>query len=177
MEIEIRAEIDNGTKLTNFLKKMDGVSFMGTDKEDDRYFKHGTDIDRKLVFRIRRKGGKAMLTLKGKATGKDTAWADVDLPLDDPKTLEGLFSSNNYIEVVRIQKTRSMFKKGTFEINVDKIEGLGWFVEVEGRGTEKGRAKIEKAIHVILDELGIQKEQIIERGYVPLAIERMAKKS
>ena len=70
-----------------------------------------------------------------------------------------------------------MFKKGTFEINVDKIEGLGWFVEVEGRGTEKGRAKIEKAIHAILSELGIQKEQIIERGYVPLAIERMAEKS
>lgn len=174
MEIEIRAELKNGKKLLDTLKKTKGIKFVGTYKEDDRYLKHGTDIERSLILRIRRKKDKSILTFKGKAKGKDTAWPDVDLPLSDPKTLEGLLLSNNYVDVVRIKKDRSMFKKGDFEINVDKIDNLGWFVEVEGRGNAKDRKKVETAIHALLADLGIEKGQIIEKGYVPLALERMA---
>ena len=176
MEIEIRAEVKNQKKLLSILKKTKGIKFVGIYKEDDRYFKHATDEARNLVLRIRRKGEKAMLTFKGKAVGKDTAWPDVDLPLSDPKILEKLFLSNNYVDVVRIKKERSMFKKGQFEINVDKIDHLGCFVEIEGRGNTKERKNIEESICLLLADLGVLKEQIIKKGYVPLMLEKKSQK-
>lgn len=177
MEIEIRAKLVSGKKLIDALNKTKGVKFIGTYKEDDRYFKHATDIQRNLVLRIRRKKDKAILTFKSKAKGKDTAWPDIDLSLSDPKVLEGILLSNNYVDVVRIKKDRFMFAKGNFEINVDKIDGLGWFIEIEGRGNAKERKKIETAIHDLFKDFSIEKDQIIERGYVPLMLEKAAQAS
>lgn len=173
LEIEIRAKLKNGSKLINNLKKTKGVKFVGTHKEDDRYLKHATDVERNLIIRIRRKKNKAVLTFKGRAKGADTAWPDVDIDLTDPKTLEGLLFSNNYVEVVRIKKNRSMFRKGDFEINVDKVDNLGWFVEIEGRGNEKKRKNIEAAIRVVLASFGVANDQIVTKGYVPLMLEKI----
>lgn len=172
MEIEIRAQIGNPKKITNLIKKDKNVVFVSEKAEKDIYFKHSTDTDRKLVLRIRRTKDGDMLTFKAKSKGDDTAWPDVDLPLSDAKSLEKILRGSDYKEVVTITKKRSTYKtkKEKFEINIDHIQELGWFVEIEGRGTQRERKRIEQEINDTLLLFGIDRADIVRQGYVPLAL-------
>ena len=176
MEIEIRAKIADPKKLINLLKKDKAIVFIKEKTENDIYFKHASDRARKLVLRIRRTKKADMLTFKAKSSGDDTAWPDVDLPLADAKTLEKILRGNDYVEVVRITKKRRTYSRGKFELNLDHIKELGWFIEIEGRGTQKQRAHIERELNSILLSLGINQDDIVRQGYVPLALAAREKK-
>lgn len=170
MEIEIRAQIHNIKDLAEVLKAE--AEFIEAHEENDLYLRHASDTERTLILRIRRTSKGSELTFKGKAKGCDTAWADVDLPLLNPDDLERLLLSNNYVKVVSINKHRSTFKMGCFEINLDEIDDLGDFIEIEGRGTENERNSIEEKIIEILSKLSISNSDIIRRGYVSLMLEK-----
>ncbi|OHA85640.1 MAG: hypothetical protein A2481_01190 [Candidatus Yonathbacteria bacterium RIFOXYC2_FULL_47_9] len=142
----------------------------GTKKEKDLYFKHQSDKERKLVLRIRKTSKGDILTFKAKSKGADTAWPDVDMPLTHAKTLESILRNSGYEEVVVITKNRTTFRYESLEINVDHIKELGWFVEIEARGKQSERKKLEKRLSDFLIELGINKDDIIRQGYVPLAL-------
>jgi adenylate cyclase class IV len=49
-----------------------------------------------------------------------------------------------------------------------------WSIEIEGRGEENDRLVAEEKMMDVLVSLGIQKEDIIRKGYVPLMLEKMA---
>ena len=170
MEIEIRAKIAHPKKIISLLKKDKAVSFISEKTEKDTYFKHVTDVSRKLVLRIRRTVSGDMLTFKAKSSGDDTAWPDVDMPLGDAKTLEKILRRNEYVEVVTITKKRATYTKKKFELNIDHIKELGWFIEIEGRGTQKERKHIEQELNAILLSFGIDQNDIVRQGYVPLAL-------
>jgi|GEM_PF-6506514 len=172
MEIEIRAKIDKS--LLEKLKPDPAYIFSGQETQKDTYFKHSSDAERRLVLRIREEQGGATLTFKAKAVGQDTAWPDVDLPLSKPKDLENILRSSGYVEVVTIQKTRWSFRHSELEVNIDEIKDLGWFVEIEGRGTEQKRQDIEKQIEALLKDLGISEKDVVREGYVPLMLRRQS---
>jgi len=170
MEIEIRAKLSSPTRIVKQLKNDSRVVLEGTKKEKDLYFKHQSDKERKLVLRIRKTTTGDILTFKAKSKGADTAWPDVDMPLGHAKTLETILRGSDYEEVVTITKDRTTFRCGALEINVDHIKELGWFVEIEARGKQSERKKLEKQLSDFLIELGISKDDIIRQGYVPLAL-------
>lgn len=171
MEIELRAKLKDGSKLIKALKQRRVFVFQGLKKEKDLYFKHKADHDRKLIIRIRRSGGRGLLTFKARSTGQDTAWQEVDLPLAHPQELATLLLSSGYEEVVVITKVRCTFGYKTFEVNIDRIKELGWFVEVEAKGGAKQRKILEMGIKLMLLDFGVKEKDIIYQGYVPLAIE------
>lgn len=170
MEIEIRAKLSSPTQIVKQLKNDSNVVLEGTKKEKDIYFKHESDKERKLVLRIRKTATGDILTFKAKSKGADTAWPDVDMPLSHAKALETILRGSDYEEVVTITKDRTTFRCGSLEINVDHIKELGWFIEIEARGKQSERKKLEKQLSEFLIELGISKDDIIRQGYVPLAL-------
>ncbi len=174
MEIELRARIDDKTSFIQKLKAKDGVTHKGSLFQHDEYFKHSTDKNRDLVLRIRTENDKkSILTFKAKDTsGGDTAWADVDAILDDADNLRKIFLANQYELVVDIKKNRESFEYKDYEINVDDIEGLGFFVEIEGRGNEEERDGIESSLKQILSDLDVSESDFVFKGYVPLMIEK-----
>jgi adenylate cyclase class 2 len=172
MEIEVRARIGNFAEIKKALEIK--ARFLATSDEDDLYLRHASDTGRSLVLRIRKKEDGAMLTFKGKSTGDDTAWPDVDLPLSHPDNLEQLLLASGYVQVVHICKHRLTYHTDDFEINLDKIEDLGDFIEIEGRGDETMRQTVERDISHFLVSLGVQESRIIRKGYVPLMLEKIA---
>jgi len=171
MEIEVRARIENFVEIKKALESK--AQFITALDEGDLYLRHTSDIERSLVLRIRKKNGGAILTFKGKSKGDDTAWPDVDLPLSQPDELEQLLLASGYILVVHINKHRLTYRTDNFEINLDTIEDLGDFIEIEGRGDETMRQSVEQGISQFLVSLGIQESQIIRKGYVPLMLEKI----
>ena len=169
MEIELRANVNDPAALRDALAIQ--AEHKGTSNEHDFYLRHKSDKDRSLILRIRRKESGSLLTFKGKALGDDTAWPDIDIPLTDADSLQQLLLGSGYVKVVEIKKRRASYRLEDFEINVDEIENLGVFVELEGRGDEESRKKIEEKIMNLLVSLGIQNENIIRKGYVALMLE------
>lgn len=176
MELEIRAKIANLDKLQEKLNKLEGIKKKSSSqREVDTYLKHGKDDDRLLIFRIRRKKKKALLTLKTKSfSGDDILWRDIDIPFNEPDRLEDILMNSGYVYVTLIDKIRDSFQYKDFEINIDNVRELGQFIEIEyllSDETEKnGKLKEMKQI---LRDLGISNKDVIQKGYVPLMIEKL----
>src|SRR5438128_6617148 len=74
-----------------------------------------------------------------------------------------------YGAVGRVRKHRTLFLVGRTRVHLDHVEGLGQFVELEvvlgkGEGSEAGVREARR----LMDMLGIDPSQLIERAYVDL---------
>lgn len=172
MEIEIRAKINNLSAFQERLQKLDGITIKKqAERQTDTYIKHSQDKNRVIVFRIRRKEKNAILTLKTKSliSEKDIAWKEINIPISEPDKLEDILMTSGYEYVVLVDKVRDSFCYLDYEINIDNIRDLGYFVEIEYIADKE--ENIDKKIlkmKSILYQLGCVKEDIIEKGYVPL---------
>ena len=173
MEIEMRFKTKEDTK--NNLEKI-GAKHITTVKQDDTYYKFSLDKERRIVIRIRRDHeGKEKLTFKGSSKDKeDIAWQEWEHNIQKADVLNNLFLSNGLEIVCRINKKRDTYKKDGLEINLDEIDGLGTFVEVEVQ-TENIELGKQKILEFIRDKLEIDESDIITKGYVPLMIEKNEK--
>lgn len=181
MEIEIRARIDNINQLEKKIKLLENIKeTKSNDRQVDIYLKHEKDTKRKMVIRIRKNytDNKALLTFKGSAPEgiTDIAWDDYDTPILNPEKLEKILLNNGYVYVCIIDKIRQSFSFKNYEINIDNIRDLGLFIEIEKNGEESEVNNIKKDILKTLINLGIKKEDLIEKGYVSLILEKNTKK-
>ena len=69
----------------------------------------------------------------------------------------------------RVQKRRLLYFKGRTRIHVDRVEGLGNFLELEVvlEDNETKERGVEEAM-ILLSQLGIENSQLVETAYVDL---------
>lgn len=74
-----------------------------------------------------------------------------------------------YGAIGRVRKHRTLFLAGRTRIHLDRIEGLGHFLELEVvlADDESSDAGIREA-HSVMQKLGIQTSQLIEGAYLDL---------
>lgn len=72
--------------------------------------------------------------------------------------------------MVVIRKNRKQFGYQDYEINFDRIEGLGTYVEIELKGDEGGERVRERLELFAAKEFGVTKGRLIEQGYVTLML-------
>jgi len=93
-------------------------------------------------------------------------------PTSAPETLRDSLSLA-YGQAGRVQKHRTLFLVGRTRVHLDKVEGLGHFLELEvvleeGEPTEVG---VQEA-HELMAKLGVEPSQLIEGAYVDLLAQR-----
>jgi predicted adenylyl cyclase CyaB len=91
-------------------------------------------------------------------------------PTSSPETLRESLSMA-YGQIGRIRKYRSLYLVGRTRVHLDRVEGLGHFLELEvvlvdDESAEQG---IREASD-LMDKLGIQPEQLIEGAYIDLLL-------
>src|SRR5262245_9037446 len=89
-------------------------------------------------------------------------------PTSSPETLRESLSLA-YGQIGRIRKYRTLFLVGRTRVHLDRVEGLGHFLELEVMlvDDEPAEQGIREAGGV-MDQLGIQPEQLIEGAYIDL---------
>ena len=89
-------------------------------------------------------------------------------PTSEPETLRESLSLA-YGQVGRVRKQRTLFLAGRTRIHLDRVEGLGHFLELEVvlADGESAEAGIREA-HELMQKLGIKPSQLIEGAYVDL---------
>jgi len=83
-----------------------------------------------------------------------------------------------YGQTGRVRKTRALYHVGRTRVHVDRVEGLGDFVELEvvlrdGEPAHRGVAEAE----TIMTRLGIGAADLIDRAYVDLLADRDAERT
>lgn len=93
-------------------------------------------------------------------------------PTSAPETLRDSLSLA-YGQAGRVQKHRTLFLVGRTRVHLDKVEGLGHFLELEVvlEEGEPAEAGIREA-HELMTKLGIEPSQLIEGAYVDLLDQR-----
>ena len=91
----------------------------------------------------------------------------------DPAALKAALTAALGVRGV-VRKTRSLYMAGQTRIHLDKVEGLGDFMELEvvlrpGQSDAEGQAIADD----LMDKLGIQRDDLLEEAYMDLIEAKM----
>lgn len=141
-------------------------------EQDDTYYcpqeliNEGRSKEAPFVVRIRNKNKQFILTYKSFTENK-SSWIEEESKVDDGESVARILGYLGLSPYLKINKTRSSYKHGKFEINVDEIQDLGVFVEMEVVAINEVLAKTEIE-EFMKNILGISTTAIITEGYVQL---------
>lgn len=130
-EVEIKFKIDN------IPEKLKEIEFKTHDEEDE-YFYSQYMIDNAMYLRFRNKNGKTILNLKNIVISaeqtKNCYEADeefIELTEEQLEKMRTIFDVIFPIKM-KVKKIRSIGKFNDCLIFLDKVDGLGQFMEIEG---------------------------------------------
>ncbi len=177
MEIEVKVKVDNLEDAKKKLLNL-GTKFEAPKKQIDDYYKlkgreKETQKSGSYLLRIRRENNDSFFTMKV-LTGKQGIWEEYETKISNPDDMKKILEKMGFVKVISKIKTRERGTFGDFEINLDRIEGLGDFVEFQLISDNGEVAK--KRILNLIDKLKLPKDNIIHKGYVRLLFEKMGVK-
>lgn len=173
-EVEVKAKISDIEELKTRLINLD-CSFSEVLVQKDKIYLHNSiefpDIKKgTVVLRIRNSNGKIILTLK-KQLENELDNIEREIVIDNLEQGDEILKYMDFREVVKVNKERTKCKYKGFEICLDKVEGIGSFIEVEKLTTEEDSLKIQSELFEFLEILGIKKEDQVLKGYDTLIYE------
>ena len=170
LEIEVKAYVEDILQVERTLCEM-GAYHEETLYQVDSYFNHPshdfTETDEAL--RIRISNNNALLTYKGPKIDSCTITREeLEIHIDNPDTFLLILERLGFQFIAKVKKERHGYRYENLRIYLDKVEGLGTFIEVEIRekDLERGRSKIIR----FLNELHLHRLET--RSYLELLLEK-----
>jgi adenylate cyclase class IV len=163
--VEIKARIASVDALLPLVRSLSDDEYLQLIHQDDSFFAvpHG-----RLKLRVFGDGsGELIHYLRVDATGPKRS-DYVLVPVPEPGSLrEALTRACGLLG--RVRKERILALVGPTRIHLDRVEGLGEFLELEfmladGQDEAEGTA----AAHALMARLGVQPEQLVEGAYIDL---------
>ena len=172
-EIEIQVKVDNTKSLARFLNK--NARFIEEEKQADEYFTppHRDFTKVRPVsewLRLRKTTNSNSITYKNwhrDKTGKSHHCDEYETTIGNVKPINKILSTLNFNSLVIVNKSRRTWRYKNYEISLDKIKGLGDFVEIDYKG-KRGRVnprKITDEMIAFLKEHGVGKVKRNFQGY------------
>lgn len=99
---------------------------------------------------------------------------EYETEISNPKELEKILGFLNFKNVVTVNKKREYWLCGKIEIALDKVKGLGSFVEAEAKGDFKSNDEAKIACINFLESIGIKdvEKNQTKKGYPSLILEK-----
>lgn len=181
IEIEIKISTNKRTfeKVKQYLKKH--AKLIGSSQEVDKYYNspHRNFLELKHpaeYLRIRVKSGSGAITYK-KVYFNETGWKthadEYESKIEDTGQLEKIFSVLNFDNFLTIDKQRESFEfKDKFEIDLDIVKELGYFVEIEAMEDFGGRDATYNEIANFAKKLGLDPNKQDNDGYVLMMMKK-----
>jgi len=164
-EVKVRVSPD----IEKILREL--FEFIAEEEHEDIYFNAPDRDFRKTdeALRLRRTDGKVFLTYKeARKDSRMKSRNGIQVELSDFEKARELLKSLGFSEVIRMRKSRKVFRKDDITLCLDEVEFLGTFIEVEvlGDNVEEAERKIEE----VLKELGLSDEELITESYLELLL-------
>jgi adenylate cyclase class 2 len=170
LEIEVKTRADH-LPVKEQLSAM-GAVFVGVQHHCDTYF-NAPDRDfakTDEALRIRSVDGRSVMTYKGKKLDTlSKTREEFETPVDGGITRSILLALGFYESGI-VKKTREVYRFENMTICLDKVEGLGEFMEVE-IVAESNIETHRKQIFSFLANFGIREEDSIRTSYLEMVLE------
>jgi adenylate cyclase class 2 len=179
LEVEVKARLEDKASLVARLNLL-GAVYTGKLEEKDIYFNHPCrdfrQTDEALRLRTVTTGKTApeqiFLTYKGKKLGHGVkSREEFTVQLRDEEGIQNIFKKLGFKEVGVVKKARELFKLGEISVCIDQVSNLGTFVEIEIVQPAENFKNSKRRILSLLDKLGINPSQIVEKTYLELILE------
>ncbi len=168
LEIEIKSYCDDHAAVIKRLLAL-GARHGGTRTERDLYLNHPCRDFKKTgeALRLRQVNDNIILTYKGpRLSTVAKTRREEEVTVAEFESMLTILKLLGFIPSGTIAKERDIFILGAVEICIDRVEGLGNFVELERKGTEYER--IEKELFRLAEELDLnrfEKKSYLELKY------------
>jgi predicted adenylyl cyclase CyaB len=180
-EVEIKVIVKNPEEVEEKLKKI--ARFVKEKEQKDDYFTPAHedffDIKHPVEYlRVRQEAGKSTIEymfLHFDDDGKLLKTDEYETKVEDPKMMMTIMKKLDMKHKVTVTKTRKTYEYGDFEVMIDYIKELGYFIEVEAK---KAGDIIEtkKRCYEILGEIGADWEETPNMGYPLMILEKSGDK-
>lgn len=172
IEIEAKIAVEDTAAVEARLRDLGAVKkgeFVETDvffDYEDRRLK-GNDSALRLRDRrnIRTGHSEYRLTFKGpRQPGPFKHRREVEFAVDRPENVRTLLEAIGLRAFVDYTKNRNSWSFGNCDIEVDRIEGIGTFIEVEGPD--------EPCIRQVLGQMGLEGKPVIHESYLAMVMRK-----
>ena len=184
IEVEIKIQLDK----TSFYKLKDKVAkvakFEGQSQQKDDYYspQHRDFTAPKLPFEwlsIRSRAGKTILNYKHhypENSENRTHCDEFETEIKNPTSLKKIFRVLNFRPLVTVEKERETYNyNGEFEILLDTVKDLGYFVEIEAIKDFGGVERTREKIFELAKFLGIDASKSNKGGYAFLMMKKVVR--
>src|SRR3954468_23920419 len=168
--IEIKARIENVATMTPKVAELASEGPLEI-AQDDTFF--ASDTGRLKLRAFSNDAGELIFYQRANQSGPKESFY-LRSPTSSPGILRESLSLA-YGQIGRIRKYRTLFLVGRTRVHLDRVEGLGHFLELEVMlvGDEPAEQGIREAGE-LMDQLGIQPAQLIEGAYLDLMLAQQA---
>lgn len=175
VEVEIKTQLTKKkfTDLEIWLSK--NAKFIKTSEHSDDYYtpNYKSFLSPKYPFEwltVRLRDGKILMNYKHWYPEgiKDTTHCDeYETQVSDAVQLSKILKAIRFTKFITVAKTRKVFNVGNNDIEValDKVKGLGYFIEVESLRDFGGIKKTHKMLTEFLHKVGIMDTHTVPGGY------------
>lgn len=165
LEVEIKTRIRLKEVKEKLLKL--GVKFIKEEEQRDTYFSHPSRDFRKTdeALRVRRINDKYFLTYKGKKVDSETKTRK-EIEVETEEGILDILKELGFLIKGKVKKKRTLYIWNSLRIYLDKVEGLGEFLEVEGNSL-----KDKEKIFEFIKKLNIKKGSLIRKSYLEMLLE------
>ena len=174
VEVEIKARLsqERFEEIRDKIKKM--AKFENSSHQVDEYFvpAHRNFLSRDFPFEwlsVRRRSGKTMFSYKHyypENSPSTTHCDEFETEVANPENLEKILNSLNFTKLVTVEKEREVFSfQDEFEIALDDVKDLGFYVEIEALKDFGGVEPTRKRILEFAKSLNIGDSDLDNRGY------------
>lgn len=173
IEVEIKARADHEAVVKRLREQ--GASYEKSVRQSDTFYNapHRDFAVTDEAVRIRRQGDRAFLTYKGKKMDtKSKTRKEVEVEIDDGDKMEDILLSLGFRKTFEVNKCRDIYHIEDAEVTVDKVDGLGDFIELETKADDAREVpdKVEKLVKTMRG-LGVDGE-LIQRSYLEMILEK-----
>lgn len=180
-EVEIKVFVKNPEEVEKKLKKV--AKFVKEKEQKDEYFTPGHedffDIIHPLEYlRVRQEGGKSTIEYMFLHFDEDGALLKTDeyeTKVEDPEMMMTIMKKLDMKHKVTVTKIRKTYEYKDFEVMIDHIKELGYFIEVEAKKVGDIR-ETKKRCYKILEDIGADWEETQNMGYPLMILEKLGDK-
>jgi adenylate cyclase class 2 len=173
IEVESKYRSPGNEKIEKALVKL-GATQISNGPMEDLYFAHPSRDFGKTdeALRLRKREDGAELTYKGPRIHADGAKAreEITLRTDNPLTMQRIVERLGFKESYVLRKTRTSYMLDKLRVDIDDVEGLGEFVELEVLTESPERSK--QLLELARAELGLEKLE--PKTYLEMIIEKQS---
>lgn len=173
VEIKIPANKKIFENVRLYLKKHGKL--VGTSREIDKYYNspHRNFLELKHpveYLRIRSKSSGSSVTYKKvyfNENGRFTHADEYESKIEKMDQMEKIFSILNFDNFITIDKKRETFEfEDKFEIDLDTVKDLGYFIEIEAKENFGGKDATHERLADFAKKIGLDPEKQDSDGYV-----------